>query len=407
MKILIWATTLQADILSLALHLDGRSDCSLMVVCEGREAFLAEPIARARPLRCPLLERHDRGTQAAARAFGADVVVFDNHIPEFPAAPRAAMMWHGLGWKAQVGRDVDYVHEGVRRLTGRDPREAGSGASFLAQCYGEDDWRCRVEDWGLAPETCRIIGMPYSDLLLSPPYDRQALASHYRKIDVVGRRTVLLSFTWHYGRIFPGEWRPRGLLRPASPVESDLAFLEALFETIGEEGANVLFCLHDRKRYEAHYLAAVHELAARFPHVELKHKCEHPDNLADLVVADAMVSNLSSFITFFYLSGGPTVHICPPLEGRESVSMARLSRGKVQLRKDPSIKVSPWMKEPEDNGGLTVYSPSETLAAVRRAVREPDCCRARAASFLERHAHGIDGQTCARFAHALMELVSR
>src|SRR5688572_10591884 len=101
MKILLWATTLQADILALALHLDARPDCEVMVVADGLAAYRREPIAAARPLRCPLLERGDPQVEARCRAFAADVVVFDNHMPPFRAAARLVSMWHGLGWKAR------------------------------------------------------------------------------------------------------------------------------------------------------------------------------------------------------------------------------------------------------------------------------------------------------------------
>ena len=30
------------------------------------------------------------------------------------------------------------------------------------------DFRWRVENWGLHPDNCRVIGMAYSDLLLAP-----------------------------------------------------------------------------------------------------------------------------------------------------------------------------------------------------------------------------------------------
>ena len=376
MKVRIWATTLQADIIALALHLDGRADCEPLVVAEGLDAFQREPIARARPLRAPCLERDATGTRDAVRAFAADVVVADNHLPEFRAAPNVCTLWHGLGWKARGRADIAAFHKRVRELTGQD----GSTANprLLAQCYGAPDRDWRVDSWGLHPDNCEVLGMAFTDLLLDPPFAREDLAAHYR-IDVVAKPTVLLNFTWHYGRIFPGAWTPPGLLSRSSAFEQDLALLEQVIDTVLERGANVLFCLHDRKRYEPAYLAALHAIAERRTDVQLKHKCEHPDNLADLMVADVMVSNLSSFITYFYASGRPSVHLCPAQDGASEIKLARLKRGKLRAR---SVDAGGdlWMNAPTDNGGLTARSAEQALEAIATALDQPDCCVERSRS---------------------------
>jgi hypothetical protein len=146
-------------------------------------------------------------------------------------------------------------------------------------------------------------------------------------------------------------------------------------------------------------LEALHGLARRFPHLELRHKDEHPDNLSDLVVADAMVSNLSSFITFFYYFGRPTVHICP--SPNKEVRFARMWSGLLTSRTADSEEA--WMNEPTDNGGLTACSEDEVLTSVDRALTEPHCCEDRAAAWLREHVAGVDGRTCERFAGALRQ----
>ena len=106
MRVLLWVSTLQADILALALHLDGRADVDLLIATDGLAEFRAEPIALARPIAAPLLERGAGGTRDAVARFQADVVVCDNHFPEFPAAPSVVHLWHGLGWKATPPGDI-------------------------------------------------------------------------------------------------------------------------------------------------------------------------------------------------------------------------------------------------------------------------------------------------------------
>ena len=397
MRVLIWASTLQADILALALHLDARPDTELLVAAEGPDAWRRELIARVRPLRARLLDRAAAGTQAEVMAFRADVVVCDNHFPEFPAARRVCYLWHGLGWKAKDAKDIRVGNGHIARLTGLDPQKPNP--RLLAQCYHEHDREWRIRSWGYAPENCLVAGSCFSDLLLDPPYTRADLASSYR-IDVVGRRTLLLNFGWHYGRIFPGSWQPKCFGR--SPVEADLAFIRALFARAEDHGANVLFCLHDRWRYEAAYLDALHREAARFPHVEIKHKNERPDNLADLVVADAWVSNLSSFVTFFYCSGRPSVHLCPPPGAK--LRLSRVTR--FGLRARAAEEQVEWMNQPEDNGGLSAHDATGALAAVDRALTEPDCCRERARQWLENHVDGIDGHASRRLGDTIARLVA-
>jgi len=399
MRVLLWATTLQADALALALALDAGAD-DVMVVCTGPEALAREPIARVRPLSCPVLARDDADTLARARAFAADVVVFDNHLPPIGVAPRVCSMWHGLGWKARPSSDLELFHAGIAERTGIDPRRPNP--RFLAQCYGEPDRRWRIESWGLDAAACRVIGMPFSDLLLAPPYDRQLLAPWYPELEVGARPTVLLSFTWHYGRIFPGTW-PGTRWFSRDPGTADATFLRALASAIVDDGAQVLLCLHDRHRYEPAYLAALREAVVGLPRVHVKHKDERPDNLADLVIADAMVTNLSSFVTYFYASGRPSVHIVPETDA--DVRFVQFKRGRLRERRDATT--TPWMTDPRDNGGLTASTPDQTLAAVARAIREPDCCRERAATWLAARVHGMDGHTCARMTEALRELATR
>ena len=58
MRVLLWATHLQTDILALALHLDGCPDVEMLVVTPDLATFAKEPIAAACPninLSMPLL----------------------------------------------------------------------------------------------------------------------------------------------------------------------------------------------------------------------------------------------------------------------------------------------------------------------------------------------------------------
>jgi hypothetical protein len=280
-------------------------------------------------------------------------------------------------------------------LSGADPRQPNP--RFLAQCYHERDMAWRVESWGVAAENCRVVGSCFSDLLINPPYTRADLAPRYT-IPVAERPTLLVSFTWHYGRIFPGSWQPKFLGR--SPMDGDLAFLGQVAARASDHGASILLCLHDRWRYEPPYLEALHREAARFPRVQIKHKNEHPDNLADLVVADAMITNLSSFITYFYHFGRPSIHLAP--RPGETLTVGRMKSGSLKAVKSEQAEL--WMNDPADNGGFTAHDAEEALAAISTALTEPESCIVRSKAWLESHMLPADGQRSAMLADAIVRM---
>ena len=229
-RVLIWATHLQTDILAVAAHLDDCPDVALLIVAGDAAAYRREPIATALALTARVLDRGDPATLAQVRAFGADVVVADNHVPPKGVAPRLFYMWHGLGWKARSRLDLAVFYRQVKRLTGSDPRRPHP--QFLAQCYGPTDRAWRVREWKLPAEACPEVGMAFAALLRDPPYDKEAIAPRYA-IDVLRRKTVLLSITWHSGGIFDGG-------------KADLDLVARLIATSSARNANLLVCLHDR-----------------------------------------------------------------------------------------------------------------------------------------------------------------
>ena len=320
------------------------------------------------------------------RAFGADVVVADNHVPPRGTAPRLFYMWHGLGWKARSRLDLATFYLQVRRLTGADPRRANP--RFMAQCYGPVDRDWRIADWELPRAACVETGMAFAALLLDPPYDPAAIAAQYRN-DVARRKTVLLSITWHSGGIFAGS--------------DDGTFVEDLLSAVRDRGADLLICLHDRHRYPAPLLARLEVLAATEPGCELRFKSDHPDNLCDLLVADVMVSNLSSFLTYFYVLGRPAIHIVPdPAAPIERVTML-FSRFRVRWRVRAEAA---WMIDPTDTGGPRASNAQSTIAATLDALDDPAPGAAAAKAWLDRHVPTLDDHAPARIKQALEALCS-
>jgi len=186
----------------------------------------------------------------------------------------------------------------------------------------------------------------------------------------------------------------------------DLDFARSLFQYIREQGADIILCLHNAHRYTSSFLKGIRDIADKVGGIEIREKDKHPDNLADLIASDVMVSNLSSFITYEYVLGAPTVHICPTTPGKRSIAMAVHRHGHLKARV-AHYGESLWMTSPEDNGGITAFDIFQTEEAIMKGLKDPSCCTTSSHDWLTKHVDGIDGHTCERFANALREFAAR
>ena len=392
MRILVWATYPQYDIMAFASYLDRTHGVELLVVTRQLAAFLAQPFARVRPFSAPLLDWDDPSVPARVRAFRADVAIMDNRLPPIGAAPRLVNIGHGLGWKNVGPADLWIYHQGQTRFTGHDTRL--TNPNLLVLCYGDTDLRWRTERWGLDPANCRKIGMPFADLVVDPPYTREQLAGNYR-IDI-RKKTVLLNITWHYGGVFAqpasGGWIKRF---SSGNRDRDFDFIERLAKATAARDANVLFCLHERKRYRPTIRRRFEAIAARYQNMELKYKDDRPDNLADLIVSDVMISNYSSFITPFYLLGRPAIHIRPVASDVSAFKFSMLTFAGLWAR-TASVDKEAYMMDLNDTGGPIVESSDDTIDAVLAALDDPSGYRTTTEAWLNRHLHRPHGAAAAR-----------
>jgi len=134
----------------------------------------------------------------------------------------------------------------------------------------------------------------------------------------------------------------------------------------------------------------------------LRFKDEHPDNMSDLVVADVMLSNLSSFISYFYLLGRPAIHILP---GDPSGVMERTTMllSRIRLRRRVSADQA-WMIDPHDIGGVLVMNTDEARKELDAALRDPNMHNGAAAVWLDHHLPIRDGRACERLTVELEKL---
>lgn len=405
LRILVWATHPQFDIMAFASYLDQAPGVELLVVARKLAAFLAQPFARVRPFSATLLDWDDPSVPERIRKFSADVAIMDNRLPPIGSAPRLVNIGHGLGWKNVGSTDLWIYHQGQTRFTGYDSRRPNP--NLLVLCYGDTDLRWRTERWGLDPANCRKIGMPFADLVADPPYVREELVDDYR-IDI-RKKTVLLNITWHYGAVFA---QPAGLgarirrLLSSKSRSRDFDFIERLAEATAARDANIIFCLHERKRYSSAIRRRFEAIAARWPNMELKYKDERPDNLADLLVSDVMVSNYSSFITPFYLLARPAIHIRPVARNQSAFEFSMLTFAGLWGRTASPNKEA-YMMDLDDTGGPIVENADDAIAAVLNALDHPDECRATTAAWLDRHLYRPEGGAAVRLFNQIVAMCER
>lgn len=388
MKILIWATTFGADLLSLARYLDAQPDVELKVVLKDREGFLREPVNQLFPLKAELIERNAAVHIQGVSGFAPEITVFDNECPAPGKSKAGFALWHGFGWKGPNDRaEMRPLHWQIKLAFG-DPRKPNP--KFVFQCFGPWDLQHRTRVSGFAKENCRVLGSASHDELRTP-LDRERLAPFY-PFDLK-KKTVLLAPTWHYGEVF-AHW------------SGDAVVLEGLLQHLAHRGCNVILRLHDSFRFEARYRSYLGDLAHRFPTMLLKFKDHHPDNSLDLQVADVLLTNYSSIANLYYATLRPTVHIYPVRSADEAFYWRRRTLLGVFKRRVAKARYI-WKLPPEDNGGLLAHSKEELLSAVDQALDDPECCRNKARTFLDRHMLGADGNNRTRILDELRALAAR
>lgn len=387
-RVCLWTTTFGPDPIALAWDLDARDDFELRVAVDDPAAMAREPSLQRRPLRAPLLDKSRRSMWELHR-FAPDVVVIDNRAPWWRLGRAGFVLWHGYGWKGPNDlREMAscYVQLG---LHWGSPLHANRRLRWA--CFGPQDLDHRTRVARLHPQNCVEIGATSHDVLRTP-VDRGELAHAY-PVDVAGRRNVLIAPTWHYGGVL-GHWG------------DETAMLDRLVERVRDHGANVILRLHDKWRMEPGILRVVEDLARRWDHVVVKFKNEHPDGLADLQIADVLITNMSSIANLFYATGRPAIHVFPVRDEHEPFAWRRLWLGKIRASNVGSAREI-WKLRPEINGGMMARSHDELLAQVDQALADPGCCAARARWFVDTYMLGADGRACARVRASLRELAAR
>ena len=394
MKLLIWATNLGADLWSLTRFLaqrqhDGENiDARVVLVHGDLKSFQREGVAHVFPINLPIVRRRMLHNFVGLPGFSPDITILDNRMPLVASSPKGFVLWHGFGWKGPNDRkEFRVLHAQLRRAFG-DPFTPNP--CFRWVCFGPWDFMHRTEVSGFHPQNCRIVGAASHDDLRKP-FDK-AQARPFYPFDIVGRPTVLLAPTWHYGAIFE-HWGK----------EADL--FKRLLTHLGRRGVNVILRLHDSYRFEPPYRAFLTDLARRHRNVMLKFRDKNPDNFLDLQIADVLITNFSSIASLYYATLRPTLHIYPVRDADAAFTQRICTVFGMQKTELPSVR-SIWKLSPLDNGGLLAFDFDTLMSQIDEALDDPECCREQARSFLDRHMLGADGRSCERILAELRELRS-
>ncbi len=387
MKILIYATTLGADLLSLTRYLQDKEGVEVKVLMKDAEKFKKEGIYDFWNLKVDLFESNKLNIVKGINGFSPDVTIMDNNIPLRALSSKALVLWHGYGWKGPNDEEeFKWIHRNIRISWG-DMKISNSNIKW--QCFGEGDFKHRSTISGFHPDNCLVLGSASHDYLRKE-VSKEELQKYY-PFDIVNKQTVLIAPTWHYGEVF-AHWG-----------DDDTLFNKMLMN-LQERDINVILRLHDSYRFDHHYVEFLQNLEVKYPNVMLKFKDVNPDNFLDLQVSDVLVTNFSSIANLFYATGRPTIHIYPVKSEDESFMWKKKTIIGIRKKKVDSVKFI-WKYPPKDNGGFLAMNFDEMMDQINEGLDNPHSCKAKSEEYLKNHMLGADGKNCDRIWNALVELV--
>lgn len=386
MKVLIYATTFGADLLSLTRFLSEKDNVEVKVLMKDVEKFKSEGIFKLLDLKVELHESNKINILKGINGFSPDITIMDNNLPLRALSPKALILWHGYGWKGPNDeQEFKWIHRNIR-LTWGDMKSPNPNIKW--QCFGEIDFEHRSKISGFHPENCLVLGSASHDYLRKP-LSKKELQPFY-SFDVVNRKTILIAPTWHYGEVF-SHWG------------NDETIFTRLLTELDSRDVNVILRLHDSFRFDHHYVEFLQNLENKFPSVVLKFKDQNPDNFLDLQVSDLLVTNFSSIANLFYATKRPTVHIYPVKNEDESFMWRNKTILGIRKKIVDSVKFI-WKYPPEDNGGYLARNYDEMIHQVIEGLENPNACDTKTQAYLDKHMLGGDGKSCERIWEALVKL---
>ncbi len=388
-KICFWATTFQSDIHSFARYLDQHPDYDIIVAMENPESFMKEAVQKLLPINAKILDRQKYSTLMKLKLFRPDALITDNHFPPLRLGKKLLVLWHGFGWRMDnLSGEFEHVHNNISRLVGNDKEP---NPNFIWQCYGPEDLKYRYKVSGFQLDNLKVFGSAQADDIGKVKIEKKDIAPFYT-VDIMKRPTVLLGFTWHHGRVL-SHWG------------EDIELFRELFAFGEEIGVNLILRMHDSFRYQASYIQELESLVKGYDHVMLKFKDTYQDNLIDMLISDVTVSNYSSIINRFYLTGKPSIHIYPVRKGKEKTTWRHLGDDGELVEDTVTEDTYGWKFPPDMIGGFMVNTMDELKEKIRHSLDNPDCCKEKSEAFVRDHMGGSDGHIRERIEQELRTLI--
>ena len=389
-KVCFWATTFQSDIHSFAMHLDKHPDYDIIIAMERPENFRKDGVQQLLPINARILDAGKYTTLAKLKLFRPEALITDNHFPPIGLGKNLLVLWHGFGWRMDnLSGEFEHVHNNIKRLVGSSKE---SNPNFIWQCYGPGDLKYRYKISGFHPDNLQVFGSAQADDIRNVKIRKEDVAQFY-SIDILTRPTVMLGFTWHHGKVL-SHWG------------EDTELYRELFAFAEEIGVNLIIRMHDSFRYDASYIKELEDLVKGNDNVMLKFKDTYQDNLIDILISDVMVSNYSSIINRFYLTGKPSIHIYPVREGKEKTIWRHLGDDGELVEDKVSEDTYGWKFPPDMIGGFMVDTMDELKEKIRYSLEHPECCKDKSEAFIRDHMGGLEGQVCERIEKSLRKMIN-
>ena len=139
MKILIYATTFGADLLSFTKFLSDNTQSDVRVLLSNAEIFKQEGIVDFWNINIELESSTKLSPLRGIKGFEPDITIMDNNIPLRKISGKALVLWHGYGWKGPNDEvEWKWIHRNLG-LTWGSMKEPNQDIKW--QCFGPVDFK--------------------------------------------------------------------------------------------------------------------------------------------------------------------------------------------------------------------------------------------------------------------------
>jgi CDP-glycerol glycerophosphotransferase (TagB/SpsB family) len=364
--VVLYAKIFGANIFTLARYLDAQTDISYYVMTDMKsfEGCLSQSI---HPLQRAGYIFYDDINKF--RELNPDFCIVTNTVPD-QEYMNYIQIHHGFGWKG----------EDLRKNYEREPSFDEFPFIKYSTAYSEYDKKYR-NGRGYSHDKIITVGEIFSDDLLDQKFSTDDIK---RCLKISENKIILFSPSWdHSGRssgFFGNMYKT--LMR-------DIIEFVAFIKMTEEKGFHVILRFHEKKRYKRHLITQVvlWFVSKKFTNITWHYLNEEPDPLPFLQIADLMISDISSIITYMYILEKPVILITS-----DDYSSANIF--------PPNHN---WRIPMTDLIGEKVHNADSLLNAIQEmtSTSAVDYNKMQR-KFVKRYFHNVDGGTAERFMKSIL-----